>query len=119
LTPEGAVIKQGALIDQEMVFEGFAQVFDSEDAAALAIANGKIAAGDVVVIRYEDPKGGPGMREKFKKNGAKIRSWHLIKKSWNARAILAVMPARCNRHHGVQDFSLSITEGLLTGKGRK
>jgi dihydroxy-acid dehydratase len=63
LAPEGAVIKQGALTDQDMVFEGVAQVFDSEDAAALAIAHGKIAAGDVVVIRYEGPKGGPGMRE--------------------------------------------------------
>ncbi|HWQ89312.1 MAG TPA: dihydroxy-acid dehydratase [Desulfitobacteriaceae bacterium] len=63
LAPEGAVIKQGALTDQDMVFEGVAQVFDSEDAATLAIQNGKIAAGDVVVIRYEGPKGGPGMRE--------------------------------------------------------
>lgn len=49
-----------------MVFEGVAQVFDGEDAAALAIAHGKIAAGDVVVIRYESPKVGPGMREKIK-----------------------------------------------------
>ena len=119
LAPEGAVIKLGALTDQDMGFEGVAQVFDSEDAAALAIANGKIAAGDVVVIHYEGPKGGPGMREKSKKNGAEIRSCHLIKKSWNARAILLVMPAKCNLHYVGQDFRLSMTEGFLTGKGRK
>ncbi len=107
------------MTDQDMVFEGVAQVFDSEDAAALAIANGKIAAGDVVVIHYEGPKGGPGMREKSKKNGAEIRSCHLIKKSWNARAILLVMPAKCNLHYVGQDFKLSMTEGFLTGKGRK
>ena len=63
LAPEGAVIKQGALADQTMVFEGVAQVFNSEDAAATAIQSGQIVAGDVVVIRYEGPKGGPGMRE--------------------------------------------------------
>lgn len=63
LAPEGAVIKQGALDDQEMVFEGTAQVFDGEVPAANAIRDGVIKAGDVVVIRYEGPKGGPGMRE--------------------------------------------------------
>lgn len=63
LAPEGAVIKQGALADQSMVFEGTAQVFDGEVAAADAIRNLKIKEGDVVVIRYEGPKGGPGMRE--------------------------------------------------------
>lgn len=63
LAPEGAVIKQGALADQTMVFEGSAQVFEGEVAAAEAIRNRNIQSGDVVVIRYEGPKGGPGMRE--------------------------------------------------------
>lgn len=63
LAPEGAVIKQGALENQSMIFEGTAQVFDGEVAAADAIRNLKIKEGDVVVIRYEGPKGGPGMRE--------------------------------------------------------
>ncbi|MEA4900798.1 dihydroxy-acid dehydratase [Desulfitobacterium sp.] len=63
LAPEGAIIKQGALEDQEMVFEGTAQVFNGEVPAAEAIRNREINAGDVVVIRYEGPKGGPGMRE--------------------------------------------------------
>ncbi|HVJ47639.1 dihydroxy-acid dehydratase [Desulfitobacterium sp.] len=63
LAPEGAVIKQGALADQELVFEGTAQVFDGEVPAAEAIRNRQIKPGDVVVIRYEGPKGGPGMRE--------------------------------------------------------
>ena len=57
------MIKQGALADQTMILEGIAQVFDSEAAAATAIQSGQIVAGDVVVIRYEGPKGGPGMRE--------------------------------------------------------
>lgn len=63
LAPEGAVIKQGALADQNMVFQGRARVFEGEDAAAAAIQKGEIKAGDVVVIRNEGPKGGPGMRE--------------------------------------------------------
>lgn len=63
LAPEGAVIKQGALADQNLVLEGTAKVFDNEDSAAAAIQSGQIVAGDVVVIRYEGPKGGPGMRE--------------------------------------------------------
>lgn len=63
LAPEGAVIKQGALAKQDFVFEGSAKVFDGEVPAAEAIRNREIKAGDVVVIRYEGPKGGPGMRE--------------------------------------------------------
>lgn len=63
LAPEGAVIKQGALKDQTMIFEGVAKAFDGEDAAAAAIRSGEIREGDVVIIRYEGPKGGPGMRE--------------------------------------------------------
>lgn len=63
LAPEGAVIKVGALPNQNIVFEGSAKVFDGEDPAARAIRSGKIEAGDVVIIRYEGPRGGPGMRE--------------------------------------------------------
>lgn len=63
LAPEGAVIKVGALAKQDIVFEGCAKVFDSEDFAAEAIRSGAIKEGDVVIIRYEGPRGGPGMRE--------------------------------------------------------
>ncbi|KLU58660.1 dihydroxy-acid dehydratase [Peptococcaceae bacterium CEB3] len=63
LAPEGAVIKQGALPEQDLVFEGIAKVFDGEAEVTQAIARREIQAGDVVVIRYEGPKGGPGMRE--------------------------------------------------------
>ncbi|MEJ2365571.1 MAG: dihydroxy-acid dehydratase [Deltaproteobacteria bacterium] len=63
LAPEGAVVKQSAVAPEMMVNEGTARVFDSEEAAAEAIMNRQINPGDVVVIRYEGPKGGPGMRE--------------------------------------------------------
>jgi len=63
LAPDGAVIKVGALAQRDIVFEGAAKVFDGEVPAADAIRNGEIKAGDVVIIRYEGPRGGPGMRE--------------------------------------------------------
>jgi len=63
LAPEGGVVKQSAVSPDMMVNEGRARVFDSEDDAIKAILGGKIKGGDVVVIRYEGPKGGPGMRE--------------------------------------------------------
>jgi len=63
LAPDGAVVKQSAVSKSMMRFEGRAKVFDSEEKAMKAILNGKVSAGDVVVIRYEGPKGGPGMRE--------------------------------------------------------
>jgi len=63
LAPDGAVVKQSGVSQQMMTFEGRARCFDSEEAAMEALMNGRIAAGDVVVIRYEGPKGGPGMRE--------------------------------------------------------
>ena len=63
LAPDGCVVKQSAVAPEMMVHEGPARVFDSEDEAIAAIYAGKIVAGDVVVIRYEGPKGGPGMRE--------------------------------------------------------
>ena len=63
LAPDGCVVKQSAVAEEMMVHTGPARVFDSEDDAISAIYAGNIKAGDVVVIRYEGPKGGPGMRE--------------------------------------------------------
>ena len=63
IAPEGGVVKQSAVAPEMLVHEGPARVFDSEDDAIEAILGGKIHEGDVVVIRYEGPKGGPGMRE--------------------------------------------------------
>jgi len=63
LAPNGSVVKQTAVSDKMQHFEGTAVVFDSEEEAMRAILDGKIKAGHVVVIRYEGPKGGPGMRE--------------------------------------------------------
>jgi len=68
LCPEGAVVKSaGVPVD---VFEGSAKVFEREQAAMAALEDGSIQAGDVVVIRYEGPKGGPGMREMLMITGA-------------------------------------------------
>ncbi len=63
LAPEGAVVKRSAVDDAMLRHKGPARVFDSEEPAMQAILDGKINKGDVVVIRYEGPKGGPGMRE--------------------------------------------------------
>ena len=63
IAPDGAVVKQSAVSQVMMKFEGIARVFDSEEAGMKAILNNTIKPGDVVVIRYEGPKGGPGMRE--------------------------------------------------------
>jgi dihydroxy-acid dehydratase len=63
IAPDGAVVKQTAVSKAMMRFEGTAKVYDSEDAGMKAILAGEIRSGDVVVIRYEGPKGGPGMRE--------------------------------------------------------
>ncbi|MGI6658687.1 MAG: dihydroxy-acid dehydratase [Dethiobacteraceae bacterium] len=63
LAPNGAVVKQGAVAPEMMQKTGPARVFNSEEEAVAAIYGGKIKAGDVIVIRYEGPKGGPGMRE--------------------------------------------------------
>ncbi len=63
LAPFGGVVKRSAVVEEMMVHEGPARVFDCEEDAIDAIKGGKIVAGDVVVIRYEGPKGGPGMRE--------------------------------------------------------
>jgi dihydroxy-acid dehydratase len=68
LAPQGAVVKVAGI--DELVFDGTARVFDGEDAAMAEILDGKIKAGDIVVIRYEGPKGGPGMREMLAITGA-------------------------------------------------
>lgn len=63
LAPDTCVVKRSAVVDEMLVHQGPARVFDCEEDAIEAIRGGKIVAGDVVVIRYEGPKGGPGMRE--------------------------------------------------------
>ena len=63
LAPEGSVVKRSAVLPEMLVHEGHARVFDCEEDAQAAINAGEIVPGDVVVIRYEGPKGGPGMRE--------------------------------------------------------
>ena len=63
LAPDGSVVKRSAVVEEMMVHEGPARVFDCEEDAIDAIKGGRIVPGDVVVIRYEGPKGGPGMRE--------------------------------------------------------
>ena len=63
LAPDSCVVKQSAVAPEMLQHKGPARVFDSEEEAITAIRAGKIVAGDVVVIRYEGPKGGPGMRE--------------------------------------------------------
>ena len=63
LAPDGSVVKRSAVVPEMLKHEGPARVFDSEEDAIAAILGGKIVEGDVVVIRYEGPKGGPGMRE--------------------------------------------------------
>ncbi|QJA06650.1 dihydroxy-acid dehydratase [Thermosulfurimonas marina] len=72
LAPEGAVVKTSAVVPEMMRHEGPARVFDSEEEAYRAILSGKIQPGDVVVIRYEGPKGGPGMREMLSPTSALI-----------------------------------------------
>ena len=63
LAPKGAVVKQSGVSEKMMTFAGKARCFDSEEGAMAALMEGDIKAGDIVVIRYEGPKGGPGMRE--------------------------------------------------------
>jgi dihydroxy-acid dehydratase len=63
LAPEGAVVKRSAVAPEMMVHSGPARIYNSEEAATEGIKNGEVISGDVVVIRYEGPRGGPGMRE--------------------------------------------------------
>jgi dihydroxy-acid dehydratase len=72
LAPDGSVVKRSAVDPAMMVHQGPARVFDCEDDAIAAIYGGKINPGDVVVIRYEGPKGGPGMREMLNPTSAII-----------------------------------------------
>ena len=70
LAPKGSVVKVAGLSKEQMRFEGPARVFDGEDGAMDAIMSGSIEPGTVLVIRYEGPKGGPGMREMLAITGA-------------------------------------------------
>ncbi|CAB4858704.1 unannotated protein [freshwater metagenome] len=70
LAPKGSVVKVAGLSADQMLFEGEARVFDGEDGAMAAILNGSMQPGTVIVIRYEGPKGGPGMREMLAITGA-------------------------------------------------
>jgi dihydroxy-acid dehydratase len=63
LAPDGAVVKQGAVAPEMMQFTGTARVFDSEDAAMTYLREGKVVEKDILIVRYEGPRGGPGMRE--------------------------------------------------------
>ena len=70
LAPKGSVVKVAGLTKDQMLFEGEARVFDGEDGAMAAVLAGEITPGTVIVIRYEGPKGGPGMREMLAITGA-------------------------------------------------
>lgn len=72
LAPEGAVVKKSAVKEKMWKFTGKARVFESEESAMKAIMDGQIKAGDVLVIRYEGPKGGPGMREMLSPTAALV-----------------------------------------------
>jgi len=72
LAPEGAVVKQSAVVPEMLVHKGPARVFESEEEAFQAIMAGKIKQGDVVVIRYEGPRGGPGMQEMLSPTSALV-----------------------------------------------
>jgi len=72
LAPEGAVVKRSAVASEMMVHQGPARVFNSEEEATATIMGGKIKSGEVIIIRYEGPKGGPGMREMLTPTGLLI-----------------------------------------------
>ncbi len=72
IAPDGSVVKRSAVAEKMLVHTGTAKVFDSEEAAITAIFGGEVKAGDVVVIRYEGPKGGPGMREMLSPTSAVV-----------------------------------------------
>ena len=63
LAPDGAVVKKGAVLPEMLVHTGPAKCFDSEEECIQGLHDGKVVAGDIVIVRYEGPKGGPGMRE--------------------------------------------------------
>ena len=72
IAPNGAVIKQSALSDEMMVFKGTAKVFEGEEEAMQAIMNKKVPQDSIVIIRYEGPRGGPGMREMLSPTAALV-----------------------------------------------
>ena len=90
LAPDGSVVKRSAVVDEMMVHEGPARVFDCEEDAIAAIKGGKIVEGDVVVIRYEGPKGGPGMREMLNPTSKEKAQAHI---NAGARKVVISAPA--------------------------
>ena len=96
LAEHGCVVKRSAVAPEMMVHSGPARVFDSEDTAIAAIYGGEIHKGDVVIIRYEGPKGGPGMREMLNPTsalaGMKLNTVHRADNRWTFSAHLAALP---------------------------
>ncbi len=98
LAPDGAVVKKGAVLPEMLVHTGPAKCFDSEEDCCAGLYAGKVVSGDVVVVRYEGPKGGPGMREmlsptaRYRGNGAGL---HL--RSDHRRPVLRREPGRVHR----------------------
>lgn len=93
LAPDGAVVKKGAVLPEMMVHRGPAKVYNSEEECVEALMSGKVVPGDVVVVRYEGPKGGPGMREML-----------------TATSVIAGM--------GLDDRVALITDGRFSGASR-
>ena len=75
LAPDGSVVKKGAVAPEMMVHEGPARVYNSEEEVSEAIFGGQIKSGDVIVIRFEGPRGGPGMREMLTPDPAPWPAW--------------------------------------------
>jgi len=70
LAPDGCVVKTGAVPEELQIFEGVARIYESQDEAVSGILSGEVKAGDVVIIRYEGPRGGPGMPEMLQPTSA-------------------------------------------------
>lgn len=97
IAKNGCVVKRSAVAPEMMVHEGPARVFDCEEDAISAIYNGKIVPGDVVVIRYEGPKGGPGMREMLNPTSALAGMKRIPRLRSHRRPFLRCVPRRIHR----------------------
>ena len=93
LAPDGAVVKTSALSPGMRQFKGAVRVFDSEESAMQAILGGGITPGDFIVIRYEGPRGGPGMREMERRKAQWRRPAPKIKTGYLAKYIKLVSPS--------------------------
>lgn len=102
LAPDGSVVKRSAVVPEMLVHEGPARIFESDEAATEAIKTGKINPGDVIVIRYEGPKGGPGMREmlnqplQLQDTGLDLR-WRLLRTDVSVAHPAAHPSGMCHR----------------------